>query len=69
MLLAELSHRGRRQLLVRLGDSSGFLTLRFFYFSNAQRAGLQRGTRLRCFGEVRRGPHRRWRWSIRNTGC
>ena len=55
VLLAELSHRGRRQLLVRLGDSSGSITLRFFYFSNAQRAGLQRGTRLRCFGEVRRG--------------
>ena len=55
VLLAELSHRGRRQLLVRLGDSSGSITLRFFYFSNAQRAGLQRGTRVRCFGEVRRG--------------
>jgi len=56
VLLAELSHRGRRQLLVRLGDSSGSITLRFFYFSNAQRAGLQRGARLRCYGEVRRGP-------------
>ena len=32
------------------------LTLRFFYFSGAQQANLARGTRLRCFGEVRRGP-------------
>ena len=56
VLLAEIAHRGRRQLLVRLADSSGSLTLRFFYFSNSQRDGLQRGARLRCHGEVRRGP-------------
>ena len=56
VLLAELSYRGRRQLLVRVGDASGSVTLRFFYFSAAQRAGLQRGVRLRCYGEVRRGP-------------
>ena len=37
-------------------DGSGLLTLRFFYFSGAQQANLARGTRLRCFGEVRRGP-------------
>ena len=30
--------------------------MRFFHFSNAQREGLARGTRLRCHGEVRRGP-------------
>ena len=56
VLLAEVVFRRRRQLLVRLGDGSGSLTLRFFHFSNAQRAGLARGTRLRCHGEVRRGP-------------
>jgi len=56
VLLAEVVFRRRRQLLVRLGDGSGSLTLRFFYFSNAQRAGLARGTRLRCHGEVPRGP-------------
>ncbi|HEV7432457.1 MAG TPA: ATP-dependent DNA helicase RecG, partial [Steroidobacteraceae bacterium] len=56
VLLAEVAFRRRRQLLVRLGDGSGTLTLRFFHFSNAQRAGLARGTRLRCHGEVRRGP-------------
>jgi len=56
VLLSEVAFRRRRQLLVRLGDGSGSLTLRFFHFSNAQRAGLARGVRLRCHGEARRGP-------------
>jgi ATP-dependent DNA helicase RecG len=56
VLLAEIVFRRRRTLLVRLSDGSGSLTLRFFYFSNAQREGMARGTRLRCHGELRRGP-------------
>jgi ATP-dependent DNA helicase RecG len=55
--LAEVVFRGRRSLLVRIGDGTGFLTLRFFHFSAAQQAQLARGARLRCFGEVRRGKH------------
>jgi len=54
--LAEVVFRRKRVLLVRLADGTGFLTLRFFYFSGAQQEQLQRGTRLKCFGEVRRGP-------------
>ncbi len=54
--LAEIAFRGRRQLLCRIGDGSGWLTLRFFHFSNSQHEQMSRGTRLRCFGEVRRGP-------------
>ncbi len=54
--LAEVVFRKRRTLLARLADGTGFLTLRFFYFSGAQQEQLVRGTRLRCFGEVRRGP-------------
>jgi ATP-dependent DNA helicase RecG len=54
--LTEVTFRRRRQLLCRISDGSGFLTLRFFYFSAAQEKGLARGTRIRCFGEVRRGP-------------
>jgi len=54
--LAEVVFRRRRALLVRLADGSGFLTLRFFHFSAAQQQGLARGTRLRCYGEVRVGP-------------
>src|SRR6185369_10036928 len=54
--LTEVTYRRRRQLLCRITDGTGSLTLRFFYFSTAQQAGLARGTRIRCFGEVRRGP-------------
>jgi ATP-dependent DNA helicase RecG len=54
--LADVIFRRRRALLVRLSDGSGFLNLRFFYFSRPQQEQLARGTRLRAFGEVRRGP-------------
>ncbi len=54
--LSEVAFRGRRQLLVRISDDSGWLTLRFFHFGAAQQTQLARGTRLRCFGEVRSGP-------------
>jgi ATP-dependent DNA helicase RecG len=54
--LTEVAFRRRRQLLCRIADGSGFLTLRFFHFSGAQQQSLARGTRIRCFGEVRRGP-------------
>ena len=56
VLLTEITLRGRRQLLCKIADGSGFLTLRFFYFSAQQHAALARGVRVRCFGEVRRGP-------------
>jgi ATP-dependent DNA helicase RecG len=54
--LSEVVFRRRRALLVRISDGTGFLNLRFFYFSRAQADGLARGTRLRAFGEARRGP-------------
>jgi ATP-dependent DNA helicase RecG len=54
--LAEVAFRRRRVLLCRIADGSGFLTLRFFHFSAAQQESLARGTRVRCFGEVRPGP-------------
>ena len=54
--LAEIRFGRRRSLLVRLADGSGFLTLRFFHFSTAQKSSLTRGNRLRCYGEVRSGP-------------
>ena len=56
VLLTEVAFRGRRQMLCRISDGSGFLTLRFFYFTTQQQNGLARGARLRCFGEARRGP-------------
>jgi ATP-dependent DNA helicase RecG len=57
VLLTEIAFRGRRQMLCRIGDGSGFLTLRFFYFTAQQHNGLARGVRVRCFGEARRGPN------------
>jgi ATP-dependent DNA helicase RecG len=54
--LTEVTFRRRRQLLCRISDGSGFLTLRFFYFTTAQQNALTRGVRLRCYGEIRRGP-------------
>jgi ATP-dependent DNA helicase RecG len=48
--------RGRRPtLVVVVADGTGIITLRFFHFRNAQRQQLSRGTRLRCYGEVRGG--------------
>jgi ATP-dependent DNA helicase RecG len=56
VLLTEVAFRGRRQMLCKIADGSGFLTLRFFYFTAQQQGGLARGVRIRCFGEARRGP-------------
>ena len=54
--IADVVFRRRRALLVRISDGSGFLNLRFFYFSRNQQQGFARGARMRCFGEARRGP-------------
>ena len=56
VLLTEISFRGRRQMLCKIADGSGFVTLRFFHFTAQQTAALARGVRIRCFGEARRGP-------------
>ena len=45
----------RRSLLCRLQDGSGTLSLRFYYFNAALKTNLQRGSRWRCYGEVRPG--------------
>ena len=55
VLLTETAYRGRRNLLVRLSDGSGQLTLRFFHFSKQQQAQFRSGVFATCFGEVRRG--------------
>lgn len=53
---AEIVMRRKRMLLCSLADGTGRITLRFFHFSNAQYLGMSKGKRLRCFGEIRRGP-------------
>lgn len=55
--LAEAVYRGRRNLLVRISDGTGSLTLRFFHFSSAQQANFKRGRGIRCFGEIRAGKN------------
>jgi len=53
---ADIRFGKRRSLLVQVSDGTGSMVLRFFHFSAAQKNNLARGTRLRCFGEVRNGP-------------
>lgn len=51
--LTEVVFRGRRSMLVRLSDGTGFVTLRFFHFSNSQKQAMKRGQWLRCFGDIK----------------
>jgi ATP-dependent DNA helicase RecG len=55
VLLAEVAFRGRRNLLVRISDGTGQVTLRFFHFSRQQQAQFQAGVHVTCFGEARKG--------------
>ncbi len=55
--LAQVRYARRRSLLVRISDGTGALLLRFFYFNASQQKRFQHGASLRCFGEVRAGPH------------
>ena len=55
VLLSETAYRGRRNLLVRITDGTGQLTLRFFHFSRAQQAQFKQGVHVTCFGEARKG--------------
>jgi len=53
--VADIAFGKRRSLVCRLQDGSGTITLRFFHFTAAQKQQLAPGTRLRCYGEARRG--------------
>lgn len=55
VLLAETVYRGRRSMLVRIGDGSGQITLRFFHFSRQQQAQFVAGATVRAYGDVRAG--------------
>lgn len=56
VLIADVVIRQRRSLLVRVNDGTGSITLRFFHFNQQQVKQFERGSRVQCFGEVRRGP-------------
>ena len=53
---AEVAVGRRRSLVVRLSDGNGVMTVRLFHFAPAQRAAMQHGRWMRCFGEPRAGP-------------
>jgi len=53
---SQVRYGRRRSLIIQVNDGTGTLALRFFHFSGAQQAALAEGHRIRCFGEVRRGP-------------
>ncbi len=48
----------RRMLVCRLSDDSGSIDLRFFNFYPNQVKQLTSNTKVRCFGEIRRGRQR-----------
>ncbi|WP_027670376.1 ATP-dependent DNA helicase RecG [Rheinheimera baltica] len=56
VISSEVQMGKRRSWLVKIKDGSGFLTLRFFHFSAAQKNAVTPGILLRCFGEAKRGP-------------
>ncbi|CAG9177021.1 ATP-dependent DNA helicase RecG [Cupriavidus respiraculi] len=51
----EVAFRPRRQLVVRIADGTGELTLRFLNFYGSQTKQMAEGVRLRVRGEVRGG--------------
>nr|WP_315596307.1 ATP-dependent DNA helicase RecG [uncultured Cupriavidus sp.] len=51
----EVSFRPRRQLVVKIADDSGELTLRFLNFYGSQTKQMAEGMRLRVRGEIRGG--------------
>jgi len=57
VISADVVFRSRRSLLCVIADEDGSqLVLRFFHFNKQQQQRLRIGNRVRCFGEVRRGP-------------
>nr|WP_255612631.1 ATP-dependent DNA helicase RecG [Alcanivorax sp. 1008] len=55
VLLADIIFGKRRSLLCKVSDGTGTLSLRFYHFSAAQKNNLERGARIRVYGEARVG--------------
>ena len=55
VVAADIVFGRRRSLMVKVADTTGVVTLRFFHFSQAQKNNYARGKRLRAYGEVRPG--------------
>ncbi len=55
VLAADILFGRRRSLLVKMGDSTGIVALRFYHFNAAQKAQFARGVKVRAFGDARPG--------------
>jgi ATP-dependent DNA helicase RecG len=55
VLLADVTFGKRRSLLCKISDGTGTVALRFYHFSAAQKNSLERGARIRVYGEARVG--------------
>lgn len=55
--LAQVRHGRRRSMVCMVSDGTGQVILRFFHFNDGQLRQLERGVRIRCYGEFRRGPN------------
>ncbi len=51
----DVAPRGRKSLICRISDGTGFINLRFFHFTANQHNTLKPGTSLVCFAEARYG--------------
>ncbi len=47
--------RGRKSLVCRISDGTGFISLKFFHFTANQHNSLKPGALMSCFAEVRHG--------------
>jgi len=53
--ITQIKFGRRRSLLCLISDGTGTLMLRFFHFSRAQQQRLEKGSVLRCYGQIRKG--------------
>jgi ATP-dependent DNA helicase RecG len=51
----DVSPRGRKSLICKISDGTGFISLKFFHFTASQHNALKPGTAISCFAEVRYG--------------
>ncbi|EIC29471.1 MULTISPECIES: ATP-dependent DNA helicase RecG [Methylomicrobium] len=52
---ADVLPRGRKSLIVRIADDTGFISLKFFHYSASQLHAFAPGALVSCYGEVRYG--------------
>ncbi|MDD5460661.1 MAG: ATP-dependent DNA helicase RecG [Methylococcales bacterium] len=51
----DILSKGRKSLICKISDGTGFISLKFFHFSANQHNTLKPGTLISCFAEVRQG--------------